>query len=102
MTNITEKNFGTFILKGSTFLFLYSPRVLNSLFIEKDLKDLEKIYTQFNFGRVNIDQERALAIKLQLTVVPAFYLFKNNGILVDSRSGVLQRSQLEAFIKGHI
>lgn len=46
-------------------------------------------------GKVNVDNEEALAIRYGINVIPTLLLFKN-GEIIEKRTGVRPKSELEA------
>lgn len=53
------------------------------------------------FGKVNVDENEDLMAKYNIRGVPTLMLFKN-GEVVASKSGAMQKSQLDAFIDQHL
>jgi thioredoxin 1 len=58
-------------------------------------------HEQVTFGKINIDNCPQIASKYGVMSIPTLILFKN-GQVEAVKMGVLSRSQLSAFIEGHI
>ncbi len=56
---------------------------------------------QIVFGKINIDNSPQLAAKYGVMSIPTLILFKN-GQAEATKMGVLSKTQLSAFIEGHI
>ena len=63
------------------------------------IEELAKDYTgKVVFGKLNVDENKANAVKYGITAIPTLLLFKN-GKLVDQVLGVVSRQHLEEKIK---
>ena len=56
---------------------------------------------QIIFGKINIDENSQMASKYGVMSIPTLILFKN-GQVEAVKMGVLSKSQLSAFIEGHV
>lgn len=63
--------------------------------IEEIAKDQEGI---IKVGKVNVDEQPALAMKYQVSSIPTVILFKN-GAVVDTKVGFQSKSNIEAMFK---
>ena len=72
-------------------------RALTPIFSEVALE----MHGQLTFGKVNIDEHPDLASKFGVMSIPTLILFKN-GEVIAVKMGLLSKSQLVAFIEGHI
>jgi len=60
--------------------------------------EIAREHPEIKVGKVNVDQEPALAQKFQITAIPALILFKN-GQPVASSVGVQPKEKIEKMIK---
>ncbi|OGV42127.1 MAG: thioredoxin [Legionellales bacterium RIFCSPHIGHO2_12_FULL_42_9] len=56
---------------------------------------------QVSFGKVNIDENPQIASKYGVMSIPTLILFKN-GQVEAVKMGLLSKSQLSAFLEGHL
>ena len=56
---------------------------------------------QVTFGKVNIDESPQIAAKFGVMSIPTLILFKN-GQVEAVKMGLLSKSQLTAFLEGHL
>ena len=56
---------------------------------------------QVSFGKVNIDENTTIASKYGVMSIPTLILFKN-GQVEAVKMGLLSKSQLSAFLEGHL
>ncbi|MCI9547387.1 MAG: thioredoxin [Lachnospiraceae bacterium] len=61
------------------------------------IEELEESRDDFLVGKVNVDEESALARQFSITAVPTLLLFKD-GVEVKRTAGFLPREDLERFI----
>ena len=52
-------------------------------------------------GKVNVDEQQALAQKHNILSIPTFLIFKN-GQVVDQFSGAMKKEELKARLEGHV
>ncbi|MDI6883740.1 MAG: thioredoxin [Hadesarchaea archaeon] len=63
------------------------------------IEELAKGYAgEVVFGKLNVDEEKAIAVKYGITAIPTLLFFKN-GKLVDQVLGAVSRQHLEQKIK---
>ena len=60
---------------------------------------LEKLSSEFDVIKVNVDEFPELARRYAIMSIPALYVFKN-GKIVDKKIGYLEFDQLDAWMKG--
>lgn len=58
-------------------------------------------HTQVSFVKVNIDEDPNIASKYGVMSIPTLILFKN-GQVEAVKMGLLSKSQLSAFLEGHL
>ncbi|MCR4956713.1 MAG: thioredoxin [Lachnospiraceae bacterium] len=63
------------------------------------VEELAKEYEgKAKVGKINVDQERALAMKFKVMSIPSFLIIKN-GEVVEKAMGAMDKSDLEAKLK---
>jgi thioredoxin 1 len=100
---INAQNFDQEILKANkpAIIDVYASwcgpcRMVSPIFEELS-NELKASYT---FGKINIDNERDLAIQFNVSSVPTF-LFINNGSLVGKESGYMNKETLKSKIESY-
>jgi thioredoxin 1 len=64
-------------------------------------EELSKEMTNYKFAKVNIDEERDIAIQYNVSSIPTF-LFIKGGKLVGKESGFLAKDALKAKIESYL
>ncbi len=64
-------------------------------------EELSKEMTDYTFAKLNIDEERDLAIQYNVSSIPTF-LFIKDGKLVAKESGYMGKDALKAKIETHL
>jgi len=71
-------------------------------FLSPVIEELARDYQgKIAFGKLNVDENRALAMKYQIMSIPTLLIFKN-GQLIDQKVGAMPREMLEPELTGHI
>ncbi|PIP48130.1 MAG: thioredoxin [Chloroflexi bacterium CG23_combo_of_CG06-09_8_20_14_all_45_10] len=71
-------------------------------FLSPVIEELAKDYQgKITFGKLNVDENRALAMKYQIMSIPTLLIFKN-GQLIDQKVGAMPREMLEPELTRYI
>lgn len=62
------------------------------------IDELSDEYPEYKFGKVNVDEQAALAAKFSVMSIPALFVFKN-GEKVNSSVGVIPKSAVLELLK---
>lgn len=60
----------------------------------------KELSSKYAFGKLNIDEEREIAVKYNISSIPAF-LFIKNGQVVGKETGYMSKETLEGKIKNY-
>lgn len=100
---LTKQNFDQEVLKSSqpvvvdVFATWCGPcKMMAPLF-----EDLSGELTQYKFAKINIDEEREIAIQYNVSSIPTF-LFIKGGDLVAKETGYMGKEALKAKIEAHL
>ena len=102
MTTITKDNFDDEVLacKIPVILDFWAewcmPCKMQSMILEKFVKEMGDAV---KIGKVNVDEEAALALKYQIMSIPTLVLM-DKGVFVKRVSGVQQLEELKDFVAG--
>lgn len=102
--NITKEKFTTDVLQSTlpVIVDVYAtwcgPCKMMTPVFDALAKELENTY---KFVKINIDEERDLAIQYGISSIPAF-LFIKNGTLVAKETGSMSKEALKAKIQTHL
>jgi len=97
---ITDKTFDQTI-KDNPFVVIdfWAEWCMPCLIIAPIVEELAKIHAgKVVFGKLNVDENKATAVRYGITAIPALLLFKN-GKLVDQVLGAVPRQHLEEKIR---
>jgi thioredoxin len=103
VTALTSKNFESFIAKeGLVVVDFWAPwcapcRAMLPL-VEKAAST--SFQGKVSFGKVDIDEEGALAGQCDVSSIPHFAVYKD-GVLVDSLQGAIPPLKFHAFLEKH-
>ena len=99
IVKVTDSNFDENIQSGVKLVDFWAtwcgPCQMLAPVIEEIAKDQEGI---IKVGKVNVDEQPALAMKYQVSSIPTVILFKN-GAVVDTKVGFQSKSNIEAMFK---
>lgn len=100
--NVTAQTFDQEILKSQqpVVIDIFAPwcgpcRMMAPIFEELS----KELGTQYKFAKLNIDEERDIAIQYNISSIPTF-LFIKNGQLVGKEGGYMSADALKAKIAG--
>ena len=62
------------------------------------IEKLEKEFSNINFIKINVDENRDICLKFQISTVPTLIIFKN-GEIVDTITGFHNFNELSAIIE---
>ena len=102
MTTITKDNFDDEVLacKVPVILDFWAewcrPCKMQSMILEEFVKEMGDAV---KIGKVNVDEEAALALKYQIMSIPTLVLM-DKGVFVKRVSGVQQLEELKDFVAG--
>jgi len=101
---INAKNFETEVMQSSlpVVIDVYAPwcgpcRMMMPLFDELS----QELSAQYKLCKINIDEERDLAIKFNVSSIPTFLFFKN-GALIAKETGGMNKDGLLKKIESHL
>lgn len=100
---LTSQNFDAEVIKSSkpVIVDVYAtwcgPCKMMGPVFEGLAKELSSKYV---FGKLNIDEERDIAVKYNISSIPAF-LFIKNGEVVGKETGYMSKETLESKIKNY-
>ena len=96
---LTSKEFEEFIKKGLVFIDFFAewcmPCVMMAPIVEEVSEKFEK---KIKFGKVNINDNEALANKFSVSSIPNFILFKD-GKKIEQFVGAMDAEELEFKLK---
>jgi thioredoxin len=100
---LSSQNFGEAVKKYSLLVVncwapLCGPCRMVAAIVEKLARDYQG---RIIFGKLNVDENPALAMKYQIKYIPTMLIFKD-GELVDRKIGALPRKMLEPELTRHI
>ncbi len=99
--NLTEQNFEEEVLKSEKPILVdfWATWCMPCKMIAPILTELAEEYKdKIKVGKVNVDEQTALAVKYQVTSIPTLILFKD-GKPLNASVGVCSKSELEEMIK---
>ena len=98
MLTLTQSNFDDTIAKGKVFVAFGAPWCGYCTVMEPIVEQLAKEYEgRAVVGKVNIDVEKNLSTRYDITTVPTFIVFEDS-IAVDQKSGAQSLEVLERMI----
>jgi thioredoxin 1 len=102
VTELTNGKFEEFTKKGIVLIDFFADWCMPCLMMAPIVEDLsEKFKVKINFGKIDIDENRALAEKFNVHSIPHFVLFKN-GKAVEKFTGSMPSEDFEEKLKKFI
>ena len=100
MLNLTSANFKEEVeeYKGLIVIDLWATWCGPCMMIAPTLHQIAEEYPQYVIGKVNVDDEIALAQKFGIVSIPTLILMKD-GQAVDSLVGLRSKEQILAFLQ---
>jgi len=100
---VTDSNFDGFINQYSSVVIdCWAPWCGPCKMIAPMVEELAKEYKgQIAFGKLNTDENQAIAMRFHVMSIPTLLVFKN-GDLVDQIVGAMPKTMLEAEIKKNL
>jgi thioredoxin 1 len=98
---VTSANFEVEVLKSEkpVLLDFWATWCGPCMMIAPTLKEIADEYPQYVIGKVNVDEEIALAQNFGIVSIPTLILMKN-GQAVDSLVGLRSKEQILKFLEG--
>jgi len=92
---VTGENFNAIINDGPlTIIDCWAAWCGPCRMISPIIDELSEQYTQVTFGKLNVDENKALAAKFDIMAIPTL-LFLKGGKLVDTLVGAVPKSVIE-------
>jgi len=102
MTVLTKLNFAEEVEKyeGLVVIDLYADWCGPCKMLAPVIHELENDYPDVKFCKVNVDDERELAMQFKVSSIPMVAFVKNN-VFVDVSIGYVPKEKLAAIIEEH-
>jgi len=95
VTELTNGKFDEFTKKGIALVDFFADWCMPCLMMAPIVEDLsEKFHGKINFGKIDVDENHALAEKFNVHSIPNFVLFKN-GKPVEKFTGAISSEDFE-------
>ena len=103
MTVLTRDNFKTEVeeYKGLVVIDLWATWCGPCLMLAPTIDELEKEMPEVKFCKINVDDERELAMQFKIQSIPTVALVKDN-TFVDMSVGLVPKEKLKKFISEYI
>lgn len=103
MTVLTKDNFKKEVeeYKGLVVIDLWATWCGPCLMLAPTIDELEKEMPEAKFCKINVDDERELAMQFKIQSIPTIALVKDN-TFVDMSVGLVPKEKLKKFISEYI
>lgn len=103
MTVLTKENFKREVeeYNGLIVIDLWATWCGPCLMLAPTIDELEKEMPNVKFCKINVDDERELAMQFKIQSIPTIALVKDNTFL-DMSVGLVPKEKLKNFINGYI
>ena len=103
MTVLTKDNFKSEVeeYKGLVVIDLWATWCGPCLMLAPTIDELEKEMPEVKFCKINVDDERELAMQFKIQSIPTVALVKDN-TFVDMSVGLVPKDKLKKFISEYI
>lgn len=97
---LTNENFEDEVLKceGKILVDFWATWCGPCRMLAPELESFASSQDEVKVGKVNVDEESALAVKFGVNVIPTLLLFEN-GEELKRRSGYCKKADIEEFVK---
>jgi len=97
VSELDSKTFKTHISKGWALVDFWAPWCGPCKMLGPVVDELAKEMKEVKFGKVNVDEQDALASQFGVMSIPTLILF-HNGELVEQRAGAGTKAALKSWI----
>ncbi len=99
---LTKNDFENFIKEGVVLVDFWAGWCMPCLMMEPVINELsEKFKGKIKFGKVDIEENQAIAQKFNVSSIPTFILFKN-GKNIEQFVGSMPAENFEKKLKGFV
>ena len=102
VSELSGKEFDSFTAKGKVLVDFSADWCMPCLMMAPVIEELSgKFKGKIKFGKINVDENSALAQKYKIMSIPNFILFKN-GKSIDQFIGTMSEEDFEERLKKHL
>ncbi len=88
---LTNKEFGDFVKEGTVLIDFYADWCMPCVMMGPIVEDMsEKFEGKIKFGKVNIEDNQAIAQKFNVTSIPNFVVFKDGKVEKQFIGGIAE------------
>ena len=99
---LTKGEFNNFIKEGVTLIDFFAEGCMPCVMMAPVLDDLyDEFKGKIKCAKINIDENRELAVKFNVSSIPNFVLFKD-GKVVEQIIGSMTQEELSNVLRDHI
>ncbi len=99
---LTNGEFNVYIKEGINFIDFFAEWCMPCVMMGPIIEDLaEEFEGKVKFGKINVDDEKEIAKKFEVSSIPTFIIFKE-GQEVKRIIGVVNQDELNELIKKYI